>query len=95
MAFLSTRGGNWQLHVMESDGSNPTRIGVIGGSPAWSPDGSKITFVDWWLDIYVINPDGTGLVNVTNSPAYEIEPSWSPDGTRILFRRNDSNGYRY
>ncbi len=37
-------------------------------------------------DIYVIRPDGTGEVNITNTPdASETYPVWSPDKTRILF----------
>ena len=38
------------------------------------------------LDICVVNEDGTGLVNLTNSPTvFDIDPVWSPDGTRIAF----------
>ena len=45
----------------------------------------KIVY-DCALDICVVNEDGTGLVNLTNSPeVYDIHPVWSPDGTRIAF----------
>ena len=45
----------------------------------------KIVY-DCELDICVVNEDGTGLVNLTNSPdVYDIHPVWSPDGTRIAF----------
>ncbi|MHC4711172.1 MAG: TolB family protein [Planctomycetota bacterium] len=36
-------------------------------------------------DIYVINADGTGAVNLTNDPALDRWPAWSPDGTAIVF----------
>src|SRR6266478_5950647 len=39
-------------------------------------------------DIYTMNPDGSGLVNVTNSPADDGRPDYSPDGTKIAFRSN-------
>jgi len=36
-------------------------------------------------DIYVMNADGTGRTNLTNSAAYDAAPAWSPDGSKIAF----------
>ena len=36
-------------------------------------------------EIYVVQPDGTGLLNRTEHPAYDWGPLWSPDGSRLLF----------
>jgi Tol biopolymer transport system component len=41
-------------------------------------------------EIYTINPDGTGLVRLTNNPADDRDPAWSPDGTKIVFASNRS-----
>jgi Tol biopolymer transport system component len=36
-------------------------------------------------EIFVINPDGTGLTQLTFNDREERGPAWSPDGTRIAF----------
>lgn len=36
-------------------------------------------------DLYTMQPDGTGVTQVTNHPARDINPRWSPDGARIAF----------
>jgi Tol biopolymer transport system component len=39
-------------------------------------------------DIWVMNPDGTGAVNLTNTPGIdEGIPAWSQDGTKIVYQR--------
>lgn len=41
-------------------------------------------------DVYTMNVDGTGLVNLTNDPANDTYPSWSPDGSKIVFNSDRS-----
>src|SRR6266849_3506138 len=36
-------------------------------------------------EIYVMNPDGSGQRNLTNSPASDTRPAFSPDGKKIAF----------
>ncbi len=42
-------------------------------------------------DIYVIEADGSGLVQLTDDPAFDDSPDLSPSGTRVVFlsARND------
>jgi len=42
--------------------------------------------VDGNGEIYVMEANGAGVLNLTNDPADDGDPSWSPDGTRIAFR---------
>jgi Tol biopolymer transport system component len=57
-------------------------------SPAWSPTGEQIAFTSTRsndYEIWVMNSDGTNLVNVTNFPGQDFDAGWSPDGTQIIF----------
>ncbi|MBV6399945.1 MAG: Protein TolB [Anaerolineales bacterium] len=56
--------------------------------PAWSPDGNRLAFVsdrEGNEEIYLISPDGTGIVNLTNNPGNDFNPVWSPSGRYIAF----------
>jgi hypothetical protein len=81
-----------QVSVMDADGLEPPTAltsGAPNGHPAWSPDGSRIVFTslrDGDREIYVMNADGTGQTNLTNSPGSDDNfAAWSPDGSTIAF----------
>ena len=59
--------------------------------PAWSPDGSRIAFQSGSTnqEISVMNADGSGRRQLTDTPVAEQNPTWSPDGSRIAFVRKD------
>ena len=65
--------------------------GFTVNCPHWSPDGTRIAFhagvgPQAPTEIYVVGVDGTGLMNLTNTPdRFESYPAWSPDGRRIAF----------
>jgi TolB protein len=74
------------IYVVEADGTGQaTPINSMdASSPAWSPDGEKITFVNSG-EIYTMNSDGTGQTRLTGSLAGDSGgPDWSPD-ERIAF----------
>jgi PKD repeat protein len=39
------------------------------------------------VDVFVMNPDGSGVTQVTTNPLDELLPLFSPDGTQIVFGR--------
>jgi Tol biopolymer transport system component len=93
IAFHSDRDGNWEIYVMNADGSGQTRLTNHPGEdsyPDWSPDGTHLIFSSetiGYSDIYVMNADGTGLIQLTDNPEPEYDPAWSPDGSMIAFSR--------
>ncbi len=45
-------------------------------------------------DIWMINPDGSGKIQITNSPIDEFSPKISHDGKTIAFTRFDGGAYQ-
>jgi Tol biopolymer transport system component len=61
--------------------------------PVFSPDGQKILFKSDRSgnnEVYVVNLDGSNLVQLTDTPTYESDPEFSPDGSQIVFGSNRS-----
>jgi Tol biopolymer transport system component len=87
-----------ELYLMNADGSKQVQLTNTPTAnetdPDFSPDGARIDFTrceSGNCDIYSIAPDGSGLTNVTNTPASvrETDPSFSSDGRRIAFIRSE------
>ena len=45
-------------------------------------------------EIYTMNSDGTGRVDLTRNPADDTDPRWSSDGSRIVLASNRTGNYQ-
>ena len=84
------------LYAIDSDGSGLTQITRDIGwakNPQWSRSSNRIAF-EGEGKIYLINPDGSGLIKLVDLGDNKGEsitnnsPIWSPDGKRIAFKSN-------
>ena len=92
IAFSSYRYPNYEIYIMDIDGSNQvnlTQNDNYDGYSVFSPDGSKIAFHsrrdDQNLEIYIMDIDGNNQIKLTQSDGLDENPVFSPDGSKIVF----------
>jgi len=105
IVYESNRDGNWELYLMDAEGSNPVNLtrtpNVDEMYPHASPDGRKICFVADEVyqtpqgekkirNVYYMNIEGGGRTKVAENAR---QPCWSPDGTAIAYTMGKSTKY--
>lgn len=97
LAFETTRDGNWEIYLMDTNGTNLINLSNDPSDdeyPKWSPDGSKIAFISnrgGNQDIYAMNSDGTDVVNISNDSGDSIMPVWAPNSESIAYLSGDKD----
>jgi len=102
---LVSDGGRGLVEVdVNRNVNRPITDNLSDGSPAFSPDGRYLAVSAGksnggsGFDIYRLNRDGTGRVQLTKTPLFaplvpggdnkqwnNVSPAWSPDGAQIAF----------
>jgi Tol biopolymer transport system component len=100
IAFQSNVDGEFQLWVMNADGSGQARLlsdpGYNHYQPSWSPDGARLVFsrcfaalgFDAYCDLATVSATGRGLRTLLGGNWIHSRPRYSPDGGKIVFASN-------
>lgn len=80
------------IFVMNMDGSGAHEI-HLGWLHGWSPDGKQVVYVQMNgdnYDVYRVNTDGSGELQMTRNKAQDDGPEYSADGKWVYFCSNRS-----
>lgn len=103
VAFVTNRDqdgtGMGELYVVDADGSNLRRLTFDStpstngkGHPVWSPDGSRIAYLENSNQIRIV-PVAGGDQRVLATLAGTVQGlAWSPDGSKLLTTLGDNEG---
>jgi Tol biopolymer transport system component len=69
---------------------------VLDAAPRYSPDGSKIVFMTYFLQDFVVNmmdADGKNQIKLISQYGGNFAPIFFPDGSKLLFRSHRSGDF--
>ena len=82
IAFASFRDNQWNIYVMNADGSDIRRLTntSFNVKPSWAPDGKQLLFQSdregGQQQIFVMPVEGGQAKRLTQGPAHNAAPSW-------------------
>jgi tricorn protease len=100
IAYLSDRSGEYEIHIVGSDGKTPERQVTRGADTyrynlVWSPDAKKIAFSDKTQALYWVEVESGRITEVDRNGYSEIHGFvWSGDSRWIAYPKVGANYYR-
>lgn len=93
IAWVSNRTGNYQIWVMNADGTQKAQVTqepMVHGWTRWSPDSTSLVY--WGFDpatqthgIYTRRADGSDPRTIVTATDYLDRPDWHPNGQDIAY----------
>jgi Tol biopolymer transport system component len=92
-----------EIWTMNADGSGKkqiTNLGAASFGPAYTADGKRIIFSSNYdpdthatggegnFELWMMNPDGSGMERITYSDGFDGFPMFSPDGKKLVWASN-------
>lgn len=92
IAFMSERDGNWEVYIMDRDGSNLVNLTndpAADGIVVHAARQDRLAFVsdrdEGGLGVFVMDLDGNNVTKIGKLPASMSVPlAWSPDGKYLV-----------
>jgi len=95
----TTYAANGEIFTFDLSTKIATRVSHKEGydsGAVYDPKGEKIAFYgpgERSFDIFIMNPDGSEIKNITKDTLDAYSPSWSPDGQWIAYTAGAENNY--
>ncbi|MGZ7040884.1 MAG: S41 family peptidase, partial [Thermoanaerobaculia bacterium] len=100
IAWLSDEGGEYALRIEPQVGRGDVRTIKLEGAgfyynPKWSPDSTKVSYVDNARALYVVDVPSSAIAKVSQNPYYapgdpDLDHAWSADSKWLAYTRNNS-----